>query len=82
MPSEVKDEIKQSIDQRESFNPICPYCETDPIQVNVRQLAFGNGIVVLLACCGNKECRKVISASFMGMAQPKIVTPNFSGILQ
>lgn len=55
------------------FTIVCPYCNADPVTVNTRSLNFPNGIVLLLAACGNTECRKMLGASFAGMLQPKIV---------
>ena len=57
-----------------SSNPICPYCGQDPVAVNIRNLSFPNGMVVLLASCANQNCRKVYSAAFLGMSQP-LITP-------
>ena len=57
-----------------SSSPICPYCGQDPVAVNIRNLSFPNGMVVLLASCANRNCRKVYSATFSGMSQP-LITP-------
>jgi len=55
----------------ETFTLVCPWCEADPVTVNVRNLNFPNGIVLLLASCGG--CRKILGVSFAGIAPPQIV---------
>ena len=55
------------------FSIVCPHCGVDPVTVQVRNLNFPNGIVLLLAACANPECRKLLGVSFAGLAQPQIV---------
>lgn len=59
--------------------PVCPHCNSSPMGLNVRDMVFPNGLVVLLAWCATPECQKLITASFLGKTAsngPRIVRPD------
>lgn len=59
--------------QPTEFNIVCPYCGADPMKLHAKQTSFAGGVVVLVVACANRDCRKVISGSFFGFAEPQIV---------
>lgn len=52
------------------FDLTCPHCAMDPVTLNARDVSFGNMIVLVISCVG---CRNVLSASFHGQMDPRLV---------
>lgn len=49
--------------------PRCPHCGEDPLKLNLMSQVFPGGAIASLMFCGNLDCRKLISAQIVGMAE-------------
>lgn len=53
--------------------PVCPYCGDDPVKILGRTFNVGR-FKFMLPFCANMDCRKLIPAILLDVAEPMIQT--------
>jgi hypothetical protein len=52
-------------------SPVCPYCNADPIQLQIKALNTPDRLTLIIVTCANLDCRKIVPVT--------VRTPNNTG---